>query len=185
MTTFLTKNKLLTATAAVGFSVLGASSAQAASFNFSYIFDDVNNVGVPVPTFVNGMFDGDLNADGETFSNVTNVMATVTAEGPAGLVTLGEFTNADFLSSIFTVSGVGVNVATDETIQPFVSLIDSADAGDAKVGASGFAATEDFTTDRWSVTAKSVPEGDMSMVSWLALATIGGLSVKKGKSLLK
>jgi hypothetical protein len=183
MTTFLTKHKLLASTAAVGFSVLAAGSAQAASFNWSYEFD-ANNAGVPATIFVNGMVDGDL--VGDTLTNVSNVMATVTADVGGSIVTLADFTNDQFLTTMFTVSGVGVDVATDEMIEPFVSLIDSADLGDAKYSGGGVVATEDFDTSRWSLTAKSVPEGNMGVVSWLALATIGGVSAKgKVKSFFK
>ncbi|MDJ0509215.1 MAG: hypothetical protein QNJ64_08190 [Crocosphaera sp.] len=175
MTTFLTKHQIIAATASLGLSLLGANAAQAASFNFSYTFDPSSN-GNNLPVFVNGMVDGDL--VGNTLTNVSNIMAEVTVDTGASIVSLATFNDAQFLTRMFTLDGVGVDITTDNTIEPFLELIDGSDA---KYSEPGFVPTETYNPDNWSLTAKSVPENDISGLSWLALAAISGISLKREK----
>ena len=159
-----------------GISCLVANPAQAALFNFSYTFDDVNEPAVSVPTSFEGMVEGTV--DGNDLLDPTITMFDVIQDG----IVVASFTDSDFTDKIFTFDGSGLLILSDQFSIPTVAL----EEGDAAsyIDALQFA-IENFETERWSLTAKpaaeSVPENDMSMVSWLALAAIGGLSVKYGK----
>ncbi len=171
------KHKVVGVGLIAGLSCLAANPAEAALFNFSYTFD-TDNPGVELPTSFVGMVEGDL--VGDVLENANITMFDVIEDGSV-VATIDDFT---FTDTIFTESGEGVLILSDGASIPIVAL----EEGDAASFISDTSFTSEFfSTERWSLTAKpqSVPEGDMSMVSWLALAAIGGLSVKKGKSLLK
>jgi hypothetical protein len=170
------KHKVVGVGLIAGLSCLAANPAEAALFNFSYTFD-TDNPGVELPTSFVGMVEGDL--VGDVLENANITMFDVIEDGSV-VATIDDFT---FTDTIFTESGEGVLILSDENSLPVVAL----EEGDAAsyISEDFVFTSELFSTERWSLTAKSVPEGDMSMVSWLALAAIGGLSVKKGKSLLK
>ena len=156
----------------VGISCLVANPAQAALFNFSYTFDDINSPAVPVPTTFEGMVEG--TRDGNNLLDPTITMFDVIQDGSV----VASFTDSEFTDKIFTFDGSGLLILSDPGSFPTVALED----GDAAsyIDALQFA-TESFEQERWSLTAKPVPENDMSLPSWLALAAIGGLSVKYGK----
>ncbi len=156
-----------------GISCLVANPAQAALFNFSYTFEDLGAPPVAVPTTFQGMVEG--TQDGNNLLDPTITMFDVIQDGTV----VASFTDSQFINKVFTFDGSGLLILSDQFSLPTVAL----EEGDAAsyVDSSFEFTTESFEPDRWSLTAKPVPENDMSLVSWLALAAIGGLSVKYGK----
>ena len=177
----LRKDKLVGVGLIAGISCLVANPAQAALFNFSYTFDD-GNPGVSVPTVFQGMVQGDENGN-----NLDNAVITMFEVVQSGSV-VADLSNSTFNNPNFTFDGDGVLITSVGGVPPtFLPLAVLADGNTASytsfpqnpqgttVNDSGFA------RERWVLEAKSVPEGNMSVVSWLALAGIGSLSVKYGK----
>lgn len=162
-----------------GISCLVANPAQAALFNFSYTFDESGDT-VDVPTIFQGMVEG--TPDGNNLLDPTITMFDVIQNGDFDNP-VASFTDEEFILKNFTFNGSGVLIASDGFSLLGAVALEEGDAA-SYLDANFVFTTEDFAAERWTLTAKtaeSVPEGNMSVVSWLALAGIGGLSVKYGK----
>ncbi len=181
MNTMFRNHKLVGVGLIAGISCLVANPAQATLFNFSYTFDE-NNPGVNVPTSFQGMVEG--TPDGNDLLAPTITMFDIIQNGDFDNP-VASLTDGDFISKMFTFDGIGLEIVSD----PFAFVSVGLEDGDAASYVNAFDfingfITEDFAAERWTLTAKtaeSVPEGNMSVVSWLILAGIGGLSVKYGK----
>lgn len=164
--------------------LLEADQVKAASFNFSYVFESGE--------VLSGMVDGELEDDGNTVSNLTNLMAeysdlpnvtfdflifgnstTATLDGSLNVfggadkpLSLGQFF---FANDTRDMSGVGIFLI-GQAVEP---------------SGGGFSVdtfeSEGFDSHRWSMSLKSVPEPTFTL-GLLALAAIGsGAALKRNK----
>ncbi|MGK7880585.1 MAG: hypothetical protein AB4060_10855 [Crocosphaera sp.] len=172
-----------------GISCLVASPAEAALFHFSYFFPD----SISPETVFEGEVEGDANGDDLLNANILELR--VVQDG-APVFTFGEAdfnSETDDANELFTFSGTGVNITSNTSVNPGLTLVDGNTAAYIPVAflppfPGGEQVAEGSPDVRegvnWSLEPKSVPsvpEGNMSVVSWLALAAISGLSVKYGK----
>ena len=195
MNKMLRKNKLVGVALIAGISGLIANPALSEEkFHFSYTFND-GNPGVTVPTIFQGTVEGTLDMTGTLLDPlITSFNVLQDEDGNGDFDIVNSFMDSEFVNTIFTETGVGVLINTDNmglgdfnlTLQQDLTnpLADYLIGPFADGGGTAVAETE-FDLDRWTFESasdkQSVPEGNMSVVSWLALAGIAGLSVKFGK----
>ncbi len=159
---------------------LETNPIQAASFNFSYAFESGE--------LLSGMVDGDLENDGNTVSNLTNLMATysglpdITFDnlifGNSSTATLDGSANLFGGSDIFPFN-LGTFFFATDTVNSNISLVQ---VTTEELPDGGFLTEsldeEVFNPESWSMSVKStVPEPS----TILSLLTIGGIALSVSK----
>lgn len=155
----------------VGLAVIEANPALAASFDFSYTFTSGQ--------ILSGMIDGDLQPNGNTVANLSNLMAIYSGTSEVfDRIVPGSTMSLNGLSSIFFAFEVtGVSSSFVDTNGVFMVL-----------ESGSFLENETFTASRWSLIEKVTPTPvttpEPGFIAGLAvLCTVGlgnFLSKKKG-----
>lgn len=163
---FRTFKLFLAAVLAVGLS----SAVQAATWNFDYQFADGAQL--------SGMFDATLDGDGDTFTGVTNLMASMngTDMGITGWSKIGGG------QELLSISGATMNIfARNGAFQNFDKFFQFSSLAGYNLNGSSFAHNAAFVASNWSVTPKppAVPLPASALLLGGGIAGFGLMRAKK------